>query len=114
VLRDDFARLRRDHPQVDAVIAAILAERVRRLSEQVTEAYYLPAEARVLRRLRDLAELYGGAVPLPQEALAELAGTSRATVNRVLRDQQARGVVRLSRANIVVLEPERLGPRVSI
>jgi CRP/FNR family cyclic AMP-dependent transcriptional regulator len=114
VLRDDFARLRRDHPQVDAVIAAILAERVRRLSEQVTEAYYLPAEARVLRRLRDLAELYGGAVPLPQEALAELAGTSRATVNRVLRDQQTRGVVRLSRANIVVLEPERLGPRVSI
>jgi CRP/FNR family transcriptional regulator, cyclic AMP receptor protein len=114
VLRDDFARLRRDHPQVDAVIAAILAERVRRLSEQVTEAYYLPAEARVLRRLRDLAELYGGAVPLPQEALAELAGTSRATVNRVLRDQQTRGVVRLSRANIVVLEPERLGPRVSM
>jgi CRP/FNR family transcriptional regulator, cyclic AMP receptor protein len=114
VLRDDFARLRREHPQVDAVIAAILAERVRRLSEQVTEAYYLPAEARVLRRLRDLAELYGGAVPLPQEALAELAGTSRATVNRVLRDQQGRGVVRLSRANIVVLEPERLGPRVSI
>ena len=45
--------------------------------------------ARVLRRLADLAELYGGTVPLPQEALAELAGTSRATVNRVLREQQS-------------------------
>ena len=87
VLQEDFAQLRRDHPQVDAVLAAILAERVRRLSEEVTEAYYLSAEARVLRRLADLAELYGGVVSLPQEAVAELAGTSRATVNRVLREQ---------------------------
>jgi CRP/FNR family transcriptional regulator, cyclic AMP receptor protein len=108
VLRDDFARLRREHPAIDAVLIAILAEGVRRLSEQVTEAYYLPAEARVLRRLAELAELYGGAVPLPQEALAELAGTSRATVNRVLREQEQRGVVELGRAKIVVLERDAL------
>lgn len=108
VLRDDFARLRREHPGVDAVLAAIFAERVRRLSDQLTEAYYLPAEARVLRRLAELADLYSGAVPLPQEALAELAGTSRATVNRVLREQEERGVVELGRAKIVVLERDAL------
>lgn len=106
VLRDDFARLRRDYPGIDAVLVAILAESVRRLSEQVTEAYYLPAEARVLRRLSELAELYGGTVPLPQEALAELAGTSRATVNRVLREQKRRGRIKLGRAKIVVVEWE--------
>jgi CRP/FNR family transcriptional regulator, cyclic AMP receptor protein len=104
VFRDDFARLRREHPRVDAVLTAILAERVRRLSERLTEAYYLPAEARVLRRLEELSELYGGSVPLPQEALAELAGTSRATVNRVLREQEKQGRVRLGRANIAVLK----------
>jgi CRP/FNR family cyclic AMP-dependent transcriptional regulator len=114
ILQEDFARLRRDHPQIDAVLAAILAERVRRLSEQVTEAYYLPAEARVLRRLADLAELYNGLVSLPQEALAELAGTSRATVNRVLREQQERGVIELRRAKIAVADPERLRPRTSV
>ena len=32
-----------------------------------------------------------GEIPLTQEQLAELAGTSRATVNRVLRDEQAEG-----------------------
>jgi CRP/FNR family transcriptional regulator, cyclic AMP receptor protein len=106
VSRDDFARLRREHPSVDAVLVAILAESVRRLSEHVIEAYYLPAESRVLRRLAELAELYDGAVPLPQEALAELAGTSRATVNRVLREQQQRGRIRLGRAKITVLERE--------
>jgi CRP/FNR family transcriptional regulator, cyclic AMP receptor protein len=104
VFRDDFARLRREHPHVDAVLTAILAERVRRLSERLTESYYLPAEARVLRRLEELAELYGGSVPLPQEALAELAGTSRATVNRVLREQEKQGRVRLGRAKIVLSE----------
>jgi CRP/FNR family cyclic AMP-dependent transcriptional regulator len=113
VLRDDFARLRREHPGIDAVLVAILAESVRRLSEQVTEAYYLPAEKRVLRRLADLAKLYGGAVPLTQEALAELAGTSRATVNRVLREQQQRGTVELSRSKTVVLDFERLRGRSS-
>ena len=104
VAREDFARLRREHPSVDSVLVAILAESVRRLSEQVIDAYYLPAEGRVLRRLDELAELYGGVVPLPQEALAELAGTSRATVNRVLREQQQRGRIRLGRASISVLE----------
>jgi CRP/FNR family cyclic AMP-dependent transcriptional regulator len=114
VLRDDFARLRREHPGIDAVLVAILAESVRRLSEQVTEAYYLPAEARVLRRLAELAELYGGTVSLPQEAIAELAGTSRATVNRVLREQQERGTVELSRSKTVVLDLERLKQRAGL
>jgi CRP/FNR family cyclic AMP-dependent transcriptional regulator len=114
VLRDDFARLRRDHPGIDAVLVAVLAESVRRLSEQVTEAYYLPAEARVLRRLAELAELYDGTVSLPQEALAELAGTSRATVNRVLREQRERGTVELSRSKTVVLDLERLRQRAGL
>jgi CRP/FNR family transcriptional regulator, cyclic AMP receptor protein len=111
VLREDFARLRREHPSVDAVLVAILADRVRRLSEELTEAYYLSAEKRVLRRLGDLAEVYGNVVPLPQEELAELAGTSRATVNRVLREQEERGTLELGRAKIVVCDKEALRPR---
>ena len=108
VLQEDFERLRRDHAGIDAVLVAILAERVRRLSERLTEAYYLSAETRVLRRLVEVADLYGGPVPLPQEALAELAGTSRATVNRVLREQELRGVVELGRAKIIVLDRDAL------
>ena len=108
VHRDDFERLRREHPSVDAILVALLGERVRRLSEQLTEAYYLSAEKRVQHRLADLAELYDADVQLPQEALAELAGTSRATVNRVLRELEDRGVVELGRSRIVVKDPERL------
>ncbi|HEU6444894.1 MAG TPA: Crp/Fnr family transcriptional regulator [Gaiellaceae bacterium] len=111
VLAGDFERLRREHPSVDGLLVRLLGERVRRLSEQVTEAYYLPAEKRVLRRLVELGELYGGCIPLPQEQLAELAGTSRATANRVLRDLQRRGVLELGRSSVVVVEPEELRRR---
>lgn len=111
VHQNDFARLRREHPRIDAVLTAILAESVRRLSDQVTDAYYLPAERRVLRRLAELAELYNGCVTLPQEAIAELAGTSRATVNRVLRDAERRGALELSRGRTIVRDPDELARR---
>jgi CRP/FNR family transcriptional regulator, cyclic AMP receptor protein len=111
VTRDDFERIRREHPSVDAILVAILADRVRELSELLTEAYYLSADDRVARRLEDLAVLYEGEVPLPQEALAELAGTSRATVNRVLRGLHERGVVTLARSRTIVNDPDKLRRR---
>ena len=40
-------------------------------------------------------------IPLSQEHLAGLSGTTRETVNRVLKQEQERGVVRLSRGRIV-------------
>ncbi|HEX2292937.1 MAG TPA: Crp/Fnr family transcriptional regulator [Gaiellaceae bacterium] len=111
VLVGDFERLRREHPSVDGLLVRLLGERVQRLSEQLTEAYYLSAEKRVLRRLVELAELYSDCIRLPQEQLAELAGTSRATTNRVLRDLERRGVLELGRSTVVVVEPESLRQR---
>jgi CRP/FNR family transcriptional regulator, cyclic AMP receptor protein len=115
VYRDDFIRLRRDYPGVNAVLVHLLAQEVRRLSERLTEAYYVDADTRVRRRLVEAARLYEGAspatVPLTQEALAEMAGTSRATVNRVLRDEQKRGSVELARGRTVVRDLEQLTRR---
>jgi len=116
VYRDDFERLRREYPSVNDVLIGILAEHLRRLSEQLIEAHYVPANRRVLRRLREMAELYRGSansvvVPLTQEDIAGLAGTSRATVNRVLRQEERRGTIELRRAKTVVLELDELSRR---
>jgi len=113
VYRGDFERLRREYPSVNDVLIGILAERTRRLSELLIEAHYIPADRRVLRRVHELAELYGGSsksvvVPLTQEDIAGLAGTSRATVNRVLREEERRGTIELQRAKTVVLDPDEL------
>ncbi len=111
VFVDDFERLRREHPSIDGLLVVLLSERVRRLSELLADAYYLPAEKRVLRRLVELGDLYGGSIPLPQEQLAELAGTSRATTNRVLRELERAGIVELGRATVVVCDSDLLRQR---
>ncbi|HMJ33793.1 MAG TPA: Crp/Fnr family transcriptional regulator [Baekduia sp.] len=105
----DFAALQRRHPQALDVLVRALATRLDALSAQLVDALYVPADRRVLRRVAELAALYGEgrdgevAIPLTQEDIAGLAGTSRATVNRVLRECEARGLVRLERGRTVVL-----------
>ena len=116
--RGDFERLRHEHPLVNDVLVGILTDRLRRLSDQLVEAYYVPADRRVLRRVCELAELYGSGegevvVPLTQEEIAELAGTSRATVNRVLREAERRGSVELRRGRTAVLDLSDLLRRAS-
>src|SRR5258705_2960026 len=111
-----FDALRRDHPGVNGILVAVLATAVRRMDELIVEAFYASAEKRVLRRLRDLAVLYGEGsgpitIPLTQEDMAGLAGTSRATVNRVLREEEVRGTLSLSRAKTTVVDLDELKRR---
>ena len=112
VFRDDFAVLQAEHPGVKDVLLRLLAEQLTRASDRIVEAHYTDAETRVRRRLRDLAVRQGEpAVLMTQEHLAEMAGTSRATVNRVLRDEERRGAVALSRGCTTVLDLEDLESR---
>jgi CRP-like cAMP-binding protein len=95
-------------------LIGFLAEEVRRQNELLLEALYVPVERRVLRRLSELSALYAGrdaVIPLTQEQLAEMVGTSRATVNRVLREEQQRGNVELRRGRTVVLDADAIARR---
>ena len=112
VRRDDFVSLQREHPGVKDVLLRILAEQLRRSTDRVVEAHHVDAETRVRRRLLDLASTYeGGVVPLTQEDIAAMAGTSRATVNRVLREEEGLGTVALARGRTSVLDREALERR---
>ena len=114
VYQAEFHRLRKEHPQVNQVLTAFLAGEVRRQNELLLEALYVPVERRLLRRLVELVASYegrGGEIPLTQEQLAELAGTSRATVNKVLREEQQRGTLELRRGRTIVLDREALARR---
>jgi CRP-like cAMP-binding protein len=111
----DFGRLRTERPETGDVLIAILAASVRRLSTHLAEALYVPADTRVRRRLLEMTEVYGGedevTVPLTQEELASLAGTSRATVNRVLREEEGFGTLKLARGRTRVTDAAGLRRR---
>lgn len=115
VYRDAFDRLRARYPGINQVLISFLANEVRVLNERLLEALYVPVERRVLRRLVELSRLYsvsdGPLIPLTQEVLAELSGTSRATVNRVLNEEERRGTVALERGKTRVLDLEALSRR---
>jgi CRP/FNR family transcriptional regulator, cyclic AMP receptor protein len=108
--REVFLRLCVDYPLVERLLVALLAARVERLSVHLMEALYLGVEKRVLRRLLELCRVYGtpGAstvvLPLTQQDLAGLAGTTRPTVNTQLRQLQQVGTVALSRGRIEVID----------
>jgi CRP-like cAMP-binding protein len=108
--RDAFDELRAKHPGVDAVLMRALVIEVRRLSTELSQALYLPAEARVWKRVADLTRLYETAandvvtIPLTQEDVAHMAGTTRPTANKVLRSGEEKGVLRISRGRIEVLD----------
>ena len=114
--RKAFDDARRLHPGVSDILLSILAEKVRQSDGRLLEALFVPAEVRVLRRLVELVDLLGDAdgpmtIPLRQEDLASLAGTSRATVNRVLRAEEVRGAVELQRGRTIVLDRAGLDHR---
>ncbi len=116
--RDQFEAMRREHPAVDRFLIDVLAAEVRRLDGQLMEALFLPVERRVLRRLVALTGIYGdesdangSEIPLTQDDLASLAGTSRATVNRVLRQAEEAGWLSLGRGRIKIVDHARLARR---
>jgi CRP-like cAMP-binding protein len=103
----DLDDLRARHPEIDRALMALLGDRVAELTDRLVEALYTPAPRRVRRTLDLLADEYrqpdGDAViPLTQDDLAGLAGTSRLTVNRVLQEMRRRGQVELTRGRIRV------------
>jgi CRP-like cAMP-binding protein len=50
-------------------------------------------------------------VPLTQDEIAQLAGTTRPTANRLLLEAQERGAIELARGKITVIDAEWLARR---
>lgn len=109
--RGRFEALRRQRPAVDRALVSILAERNRRTNALLVEAHLVDADLRVRRRLLELAQAFDGPIPLTQLEIAQTAGTSRATVNRVLREEEASGAIRLGRGRTTVVDSEALHGR---
>jgi CRP-like cAMP-binding protein len=112
--RRQLDELRAAHPSVNDALLGMLGMELARTAERLLEALFVDADRRVRRRLLELGEMYRDretdvkVIPLTQEQIAELAGTSRATVSRVLAEEQRRGTIMKRRRTIAVLDAEEL------
>lgn len=112
-------------PALDAILAAeprwwrdlglLLAGKLRLAFVAMEDLTTLPIAVRLARRLAMMAEGYGEwqgrtrrVLEVKQEQLAAMLSTSRQTVNGVLKDLEAQGIVRLAYGQIELVDLDAL------
>jgi CRP/FNR family cyclic AMP-dependent transcriptional regulator len=105
--KDLMAYLERE-PHVALKLIPLLCQRIRSVSERMEEAVLLPVEARLARRLCDLAADFGSDVRISQEQLGAYVGAARETVNRQLQEWRQQGILEVGRGRVLVLNASRL------
>lgn len=115
--REDLLAFLRANPEAAIEIIVVLADRIRKLNDQVGEAYYMDLSQRLARRLQDLAAKRGRPTPdgveldivMTQSELAAMVGASRQRINRLLGQWQDSRIIRLGReSRITILRPDAL------
>ena len=109
----EFLRERPLGRKLDRYLLTAMAEKNRNLTQQLVELLYTKSWQRVQRRLLSLDELGvadagDGWIRISQDELAMLTATTRATVNRVLRDLERQGVIELGRGRSRITDRARL------
>ena len=109
--KQDFERLLAQNPHLSRAIITSLSRRLRAANEQLLGAVFLDVRERVHRILKVLAAEHGHPHPgggriiglrLTHQELANLAGTSRETVTRVLAEMQDEGLIRWQDRRLVL------------
>jgi CRP-like cAMP-binding protein len=115
--RDRFRQLVDDVPSIRDHVLEALAHELRRLTRHVEELHFLDIAGRLAARLAYLAEEQGGLPdggelrldgPLTQGELASMVGSTRQSVNRLLGNLVADGLLRVERDAIVILDLDGL------
>jgi CRP/FNR family cyclic AMP-dependent transcriptional regulator len=116
--RDALLWCLRESPQLSLNLLQSLSSRLRSSTAEAGELASLTVVERLMRRLQQLAELSGQPVPggvrvmlpMTQQDLAALVGTSRESVNRALVRLRRQGKVRLEQGWVVLLDEVSSSP----
>ena len=115
--RDQFLALVATEPAIRDALMASLAGELRRLTTHVAELHFLDLTGRLAARLARLAEEHGDRLPdgtirldapLTQSDLAAMIGATRQSVNKLLGEFEADGLLKMERDVIVVPNLDRL------
>ncbi len=115
IQRENFLRILRDYPQVAINLLKELAHRLRRSDEQIKSLSLQNAMGKVASTLLRIADDSGiikhGQVEIsqlpPQQDLANMAGTSRETISRVIKSLGQMGYVKKVGSKLIILDYEK-------
>lgn len=122
VWRRDFLPMLSRQPEAALEMMQVLSRRLRHTTQFVEAAIFLDVPARLLNRIRFLAENYGQRDPktgtiriehdFTQQDLADSVGVTRVSINRQLGAWAERGLIRKGRGWIEIPDLDRLGEQV--
>ncbi len=111
IARSTFFAAARLCPELAITIAEILCERVRWVSDSVEDYALLPLDRRLARRLLLLQDQFSGpdgTIEIAQSDLADFAGATRESTNKILMQWKSQGVILLKRRTIQLIDRARL------
>ncbi|MCG7607811.1 Crp/Fnr family transcriptional regulator [Mycolicibacterium sp. (ex Dasyatis americana)] len=108
-----------DRPEIAEQLLRVLARRLRRTNDNLSDLIFTDVPGRVAKQLLYLAQRFGSRDgnalrvdhELTQEEIAQLVGSSRETVNKALSDFAQRGWIRVQGRTILIDNAERLAKR---
>lgn len=104
-----LAALRAGALEIDQVVMAILADTVRRLTDQLVETTLLSQAVRLRRILLRITRHYeGGRISLTQEQLADALGSHRTTITELLRADVDAGWLETGRGYVRIIDRDAL------
>ena len=114
VRREDFLQMLHDYPQIAINLLKELAQRLRRSDAQIKSLSLQNATGKVastlLRIADDSGKIHLGQVEIPrlppQQDLANMAGTSRETISRVLKALTKQGYLKKEGSRLIIKDYE--------
>lgn len=116
VSRRDFEAFARAHPDFQWRLLQAMAERLRRINEDVLDLSFKDVPYRVLQLLLQLVERHGESgpegwrikMPLSVRELSSMVGSNAETVSRLLDRYESEGLVRRQGPNWIVPDKDAL------
>lgn len=114
--RVEFQELVTANPAISLGMIKVLSSRLRQTNSQVMDAVFRDVRGRVVQTLLELSIRHGVEfngesmidMKLTHQELANMVGTARETVSRILAELQDAGLVRFEGRNMVLVDASRL------
>ncbi|QBX99795.1 Crp/Fnr family transcriptional regulator [Rhodophyticola sp. CCM32] len=117
----DFRNLMKQHPELNTMIAEALSARLRKSYDHMYNLVLDTLDTRLRRTLvmltGDRTMFSSGDTPhikITQETLASFVQCSRPTVNKLLKDLEKEGLIRLGYGEIIIPDLEALYPHAEV